>query len=99
LATYYLDENKVGHPERFTESIVKSFTVMTADMQEGIESAYKCGAFDVGPLLRVLEGQCGGSIEVFKPDILKLQAVMETPHAKNREYCDVEQRNKELATY
>ena len=95
----FLDENKVEHPERFIEPIVKSFSTMTADMHEGIVSPYKGGAFDVGPLLRVLEGQFSGSIEVFKPHILKLQEVMETPPAKNRVYDDAEQCNETLYKY
>ncbi len=95
----YLDENKVEHPERFTEPIVKSFTAMIADMHEGIVSPYKNGGFDVGPLLRVLEGQFSGSIEVFKPHVLKLQAVMETPPATSREYVDVAKCNEELSAY
>ncbi len=95
----FLDENKVEHPERFIEPIVKSFSRMIADMQEGIESSYQGGAFDVGPLLRVLEGQFNGSIEVFKPYILKLQEVMETPPAKNRVYGDTSQCNEALYKY
>ncbi len=95
----FLAENKVEHPERFIEPIVKSFPRMTADMQEGIESAYKTGAFDVGPLLRVLEGQFNGSIAVFKPHILKLQEVMETPPAKNRVYGDTAQCNEAINKY
>ncbi len=95
----FLDENKVEHPERFIEPILKSFPTMTADMKEGIESAYKTGAFDVGPLLRVLEGQFNDSIAVFKPHILKLQEVMETPPAKNREYNDPKKSNEELYKY
>ena len=95
----YLAENKVKHPERFVEPIVKSFSTMNADMQEGIESAYKTGAFDVGPLLRVLDGQFSGSIEVFKPHMLKLQEVMETPPAKNRVYNDPAQCNEDLYKY
>ena len=96
---WFLDANKVEHPDRFIEPIVKSFTVMTADMKEGIESSYENGAFDVGPLLRVLEGQFNGSIEVFKPHILELQKVMETPPAKHREYVDAAKCNEELETY
>ena len=95
----FLDENKVEHPERFIEPIVTSFSTMTADMREGIVNPYKGGAFDVGPLLRVLEGQFNGSIEVFKPHILKLQEVMETPPAKNRAHDDTEQCNEELYKY
>ncbi len=95
----FLDENKVEHPERFIEPIVKSFSRMTADMHEGIVNPYKGGAFDVGTLLRVLDGQFSGSIAVFKPHILKLQEVMETPPAKNRVYDDTEQCNKALYKY
>lgn len=95
----FLDENKVEHPERFTEPIVKSFTTMTADMHEGIVNPYKGGAFDVGPLLRVLEGQFNGSIEVFKPHMLKLQEVMETPPSKSRVYDDPAKCDETLNTY
>ncbi len=70
-----------------------------ADMKEGIESPYKNGAIDVGPLLRVLEGQFSGSITVFKPHILKLQEVMETPPATSREYVDAAKCNEELYRY
>jgi len=72
---------------------------MIADMQEGIENPYDNGAFDVGPLLRVLEGQFSGSIEVFKPYVLKLYEVMKTPPAKNRVYVDTEQCNEALYAY
>ena len=95
----FLDEYKVEHPARFTEPIVKSFSRMTADMHEGIVNPYKGGAFDVGPLLRVLEGQFSNSIAVFKPHMLKLQEVMETPPAKNRVYVDTEQSNEVLYAY
>lgn len=95
----YLDENKVEHPECFIEPIIKSFSTMIPDMKEGIASAYKGGAFDVGPLLRVLEGQFNGSIPVFKPYILKLQEAMETPPAENRRYGDAAKSNEELYTY
>lgn len=95
----FLDENKVEHPERFIEPIVKSFSVMIADMEEGIKNPYDNGAFDVGPLLRVLEEQFNGSIEVFKPNVLKLYEVMKTPPAKNRVYVDTEQSNEVLYAY
>ena len=95
----FLDENTVKHPERFIKPIVKSFSRMTADMHEGIVNPYKGGAFDVGPLLRVLEGQFNGSTAVFKPHILKLQEIMETPPAKNRVYDDTEQCNEALYKY
>lgn len=95
----FLEEHKVAQPERFVEPIVKSFTRMNADMHEGIVSPYKGGAIDVGPLLRVLEGQFKGSIAVFKPHILKLQEVMETPPAKSRAYGDVKECNEALYKY
>ncbi|MCC6280170.1 MAG: hypothetical protein IT262_06210 [Saprospiraceae bacterium] len=95
----FLEENKVEHPERFVEPIVKSFTRMTADMHEGIVNPYKGGAFDVGPLLRVLEGQFNSSIAVFKPHMIKLLEIMETPPAKSREYDDVAQCNEALYKY
>ena len=95
----FLDEHKIEHPERFIEPIVKSFSRMTADMHEGIVNPYKGGAYDVGALLRVLEGQFNSSIAVFKPHILKLQEVMETPPAKNRVYGDTAQCNEDLYKY
>ena len=95
----FLEDNKVAHPERFIEPIVKSFTIMKADMHEGIVSPYKGGAFDVGPLLRVLEGQFKSGIAVFKPQVLKLQAVMETPPAKSRVYDEVAQCDEALFKY
>lgn len=95
----FLEDNKVEHPERFIEPIVTSFARITADMHEGIVSPYKGGALDIGPMLRVLDGQFSNSIEVFKPHIIKLQAVMETPPAKSREYDDVEQCNADLYKY
>lgn len=95
----FLEENKVEQPERFVEPIVKTFSKMNADMHEGIVSPYKGGAIDVGPLLRVLEGQFKGSIAVFKPHILKLQEVMETPPAKSRAYDDPKKCNEELYKY
>lgn len=95
----FLDEYKVEHPERFIEPIVKSFSRMTADMREGIVSPYKGGAFDVGALLRVLEGQFNDSIGVFKPHMLKLQEVMETPPARGRVYDDAKQCNEALYKY
>ena len=72
---------------------------MTADMKEGIENPYKGGSFDVGPLLRVLEGQFIGSIAVFKPHMLQLQAVMETPPAKSRAHDNIEECNEALYKY
>lgn len=95
----FLEGNKVEHPERFIEPIVKSFARMTADMHEGIVNPYKGGAFDVGPLLRVLEGQFKDSIAIFKPHVLKLQEVMDTPPVKSRAYDDVEQCNAALNKY
>lgn len=95
----FLEEHKVEHPERFIEPIVKSFARITADMHEGIVSPYKGGAFDIGALLRVLEGQFNGSIAIFKPHIIKLQEVMDTPPAKSRVYDDVEQCNAKLNKY
>lgn len=95
----FLEEYKVEHPERFIEPIVKSFARMTADMHEGIVNPYKGGAFNIGPLLRVLEGQFNSSSAIFKPHVLKLQEVMETPPAKSRAYDDVEQCNATLNKY
>ena len=95
----FLDDNKTGHPKRFIEPIIKSFSTITADTQEGIVNPYKRGMFNVEILLRVLDEQFKDSIAVFKPHILKLQEVMETPPAKSRVYDDVEQVNKELYKY
>lgn len=95
-AYYFLDENKIEHPERFTEPIIKSFSTIIADMHEDIVNPYKGVAFDVAILLRVLDGQFKGSIEVFKPHILKLQEVMKTPLAKNRYYGNTEQCNEAI---
>ena len=95
----FLMENKVKHPDRFTEPIVKSFSRMTADMHEGIVNPYKGGAFDVGPLLSVLEGQFLESLEIFRPHVIKLQEVMETPPAQSRVYDDVAQINEVLLAY
>lgn len=99
LVYQFLEENKVGQPERFVEPIVKSFAKLNADMQEGIVNPYKGGAIDIGPLLRVLEGQFKGSIAVFKPHILTLQEVMETPPAKSRAYDDPKACNEVLYKY
>ncbi|MBK9715952.1 MAG: hypothetical protein IPO85_00185 [Saprospiraceae bacterium] len=95
----FLDENKVEHPERFIEPIIKSFDRLTADMHEDIVNPYKRGVFNVEVLLRVLEGQFKDSIAVFKPHILKLQEVMETPPAKSRAYDDTEQVNETIYKY
>lgn len=95
----FLDENKVEHPERFIEPIVKSFSTMTADMHEGIVNPYKGGAFDISTLLRVLDGQFSGSSAIFKPHLLKLQEVMDTPLAKNRAHDDTEKTNQTLFKY
>lgn len=91
----FLNDNKVEHPERFIEPIIKGLTRITKDMGEDIVNPYK-GIYDVEVLLRVLEGQFKDSIAAFKPHILKLQEVMETPPAKNRVYDDTEQSNQTL---
>ena len=91
----FLDENKVDHPERFIEPIIKGLSTITDDMREDIVNPYK-GIYDVDVLLRVLEGQFKDGIAVFKPYIIKLQEVMETPPAKNRVYDDTEQSNQTL---
>jgi hypothetical protein len=95
----FLDDNKTEHPERFIEPIVKSFPKITAEIHELIVNPYKGGMYPIEVLLRVLEGQFKDSIAVFKPHILKLQEILETPPAKSREYDDVQECNDTLNKY
>jgi hypothetical protein len=99
LVFYFLDDNKIQHPERFTEPIIKSFSTITAEMREDIGNAYKGSPFDVTLLLRVLDDQFKGSRDEFKPHIRKLQEALETPPAKNRQYGDPAEINKAIYKY
>ena len=91
----FLDENKVKNPERFTQPIINSLSTIITDMHEHIVNPYK-GIYDIGVLFRVLEGQFKDSSAVFKPQILRLQEILETPLAKSRVYDDVDQSNQTL---
>lgn len=95
----FLVENKIEHPERFIEPIIKSFSTIIADMHEDLINPYKNRIFKVGILLKVLDEQFNDNIAVFKPHILKLQEVMETPPAKSRAYGDVKEFNETLYKY
>ena len=76
----FLDDNKVDHPEEMRESITDPYSSI----------------YDIDVLLRVLEGQFKDSTSKFKPHILKLQEILETPLAKNRVYADTEKSNQTL---
>jgi len=92
---YFLDENKIDHPERFTEPLIKAFSRIIEDMKEDIVNPYK-DVGDVEVLLHVFEGQFKDSIKTFIPHVVKLQEVLETPPAENRVYQDKEQSNQTL---
>ncbi|MGB5032939.1 MAG: hypothetical protein WBO76_12525 [Saprospiraceae bacterium] len=91
----FLDDNKVDHPERFIEPIIKNLTNINKEMRESITDPYS-SIYDIDVLLRVLEGQFKDSTSKFKPHILKLQEILETPPAKNRVYADTEKSNQTL---
>lgn len=91
----FLDENKVENPERFTEPIIKGISTIITDMHEQIINPYK-GIYDLEVILRVLEGQFKVSSAAFKPHILRLQEVLQTPPAKSRAYDSVEKCNQTL---
>lgn len=91
----FLDDNKVDHPERFIEPIIKNLTNINKEMRESITDPYS-SIYDIEVLLRVLEEQFKDSTSKFKPHILKLQEILETPIAKNRVYTDTEKSNHTL---
>lgn len=91
----FLDDNKVDHPERFIEPIIKNLTNINKEMRESITDPYS-SIYDIDVLLRVLEGQFKDSTSKFKPHILKLQEILETPPAKNHVYADTEKSNQTL---
>lgn len=91
----FLDDNKVDHPERFIEPIIKNLSNINKEMRESITDPYS-SIYDIEVLLRVLEGQFKDRISKFKPHILKLQEILETPPAKNRVYADTEKSNQTL---
>ncbi|HPN69803.1 MAG TPA: hypothetical protein PLZ32_09805 [Saprospiraceae bacterium] len=81
----FLVENKVQNPELFIEPIIKSFDKLIAETHEGIVNPYKGGPLDIEVVLLVLDEQFKDSAPKFKPSILKLQEVMETPPARSRQ--------------
>lgn len=91
----FLVDNKVDHPERFIEPIIKGLSNINKEMRESITDPYS-SIYDIEVLLRVLEGQFKDSISKFKPHILKLQEIFETPPANNRAHGDTEQINQIL---
>ncbi|MBK7812650.1 MAG: hypothetical protein IPI50_15735 [Saprospiraceae bacterium] len=91
----FLDDYRVEDPERFIEPINHGLSRIIKDTHENIVNPYK-GIYNLEVILRVLEGQFKNSAGNFKPQVLKLQEILETPPAKNRANDNTEQSNQML---
>lgn len=81
----FIVANKVQHPELFIAPIIKSFDKLITETHEDIVNPYKGGPYDMEVVFLVLDEQFKDSAAKFKPSILKLQEVMETPPARSRQ--------------
>jgi hypothetical protein len=98
----FLNINKVDHPERFIKPINNTIPAITLGIQEILKKSFReTSSFtylNVDALCRVLDTQFKDSSAAFRPNMLKLQSVIESPHVKRGGDIDtpefVKMRNK-----
>jgi hypothetical protein len=98
----FLNINKVDHPERFIKPINNTIPAITLGIQEILKKSFReTSSFtylNVDALCRVLDTQFKDSSAAFRPNMLKLQTVIESPHVKREGDIDtpefVKMRNK-----
>ncbi len=97
----FLDGNQIEHPEQFVTPVNNSIPSLTSKIQESIQDPYKdnLAYLNVEVLCRVLDVQFKDSSAVFRPNILKLQGVLETPPAARTGDIDAQKFVETLDQY
>lgn len=80
----FLEANALEHPEKFILPIKNSITYVTAVAQESIKNPdnFFLGSTNIAVLCHVLEAQFKDSATEFRPNMLRLQQVLDTTPAK-----------------